>query len=248
MNEIEKKGIERLKQWLTSNNRNYKVSDKQTFDLIVDEKYAEVKTKGKPFSELDFISFTSNQQKQIEESSFKIFLVCNVSGEKSEIFEIDSSELLTKSPNEIKSYEYSKKIFQSILKASSEINIERDAYKKEAIQNDCDNVIAYIRKPNANQEIGFSKKQNTERLLDLLPEDGNEIIIVFPDFLLFSIFKINEGTFYVQSPKYLIDNDQTKFKITYKSLWGKLGFNSGDKLVLKVILNKRKYEYIGKKS
>lgn len=64
-NKIEIEGTKLLVDELKRRGRNVRASNNKTFDLIVDGKYAEVKTKKRPFKNFDFLPFTDNQYKQI---------------------------------------------------------------------------------------------------------------------------------------------------------------------------------------
>jgi hypothetical protein len=117
-NIIEVTGTELLKEKLL--NLGYKVekSDNKTFDLKVNGRYAEVKTKNKPFNKLDFISLTNKQYGNIQED-FKIFLVCNVEDVSNiEFYELSSRDLLSIIPKKIVSYEYNKGELYKINKSS----------------------------------------------------------------------------------------------------------------------------------
>jgi hypothetical protein len=63
-NLIEVKGIEILKDYLKKQNRVFEESDNKTFDLIVDSKYTEVKTKNNPYKKFDFYLLPINNMKK----------------------------------------------------------------------------------------------------------------------------------------------------------------------------------------
>lgn len=109
---IEEKGLEILKSYLDKSGRKWTKSDKKTFDLIVDGLYSEVKTKGKKFRDLDFLSFTDNQFNEAKNGTeFIIFLVCNlnsVNGNDFEIYEFKSVEFFKMVPKTYCSYEFNK--------------------------------------------------------------------------------------------------------------------------------------------
>ncbi len=114
---IESQGIEALKNALTEQGRMVEKSDKKTFDLKVDGRYAEVKTKSKPYSQLDFLSFTDNQFDKILVEEFLLFLVCNVAcPEQIEIFEFESIKLRNVEPKKYTSYEFNKSVIDRISK------------------------------------------------------------------------------------------------------------------------------------
>jgi len=116
-NQIEKKGIELLTAHLKAQNRKVEKSDNQTFDLKVDDQYAEVKTKAKPFKDFDFLAFTDNQYLQIKKGNFTVFLICNVNEpDNAEIWEFNSSLLKNLTPKKYTSYEYNKSVIGKILK------------------------------------------------------------------------------------------------------------------------------------
>ena len=107
-NKIEFIGLKELKERLIKGGRNIEKSDNKTFDLIVDGEYAEVKTKGHSFDNLDFISFTDKQHDKIFED-FIIFLVCNVNNPKDiQIYEFSSKLLKDLKFKKYSSYEYNK--------------------------------------------------------------------------------------------------------------------------------------------
>ena len=107
-NHIEIKGTELLIEKLIKLGHKVEKSDVKTFDLKVDGRYVEIKTKNKSFNNLDFISLTDKQYRKIEDD-FKIFLVCNVENDKDiEFYEISSIDLTKISPKKIEHYEYNK--------------------------------------------------------------------------------------------------------------------------------------------
>ena len=111
----ESKGIRILCKRLHKLGRTVEKSDKKTFYLVVDGKYAEVKTKERPFKELDFLSFTDNQYNEILNGNFTIFLVCNLKEpEDAEIYEFDSSILREITPKKYTSHEYNKSVFDQL--------------------------------------------------------------------------------------------------------------------------------------
>ncbi len=114
---IELLGIRTLKEVLAKQGRRFENSDNKTFDLIVDGKYAEVKNKKKPYSQLDFLSFTDKQYDKILKEEFLIFLVCNVENpERIEIYEFNSNELREKTPKKYTSHEFNKSVIDKISK------------------------------------------------------------------------------------------------------------------------------------
>jgi len=114
-NLIEQKGVEILIEWLKEQGRTIEKSDNKTFDLKVDGKYVEVKTKSKPYAKLDFLSFTDKQFREIKREKFSIFLICNVGNpSKAEIYEFCSELLKSIEPKKYTSHEYNKSILDSI--------------------------------------------------------------------------------------------------------------------------------------
>lgn len=103
----------------------------------------------------------------------------------------------------------------------------------------------------ANYEIRFGFEDNSETDLEkVLPEDGEEIIIAFPNFEFHSIIKHQKHLNYIQSPKRIVYNNGTevmsKKELTYKKLWGRLNFKSDDKFIVKPIILKYKFEFVRK--
>lgn len=116
-NPIEQKGIEMLTKLLTKQGRKVLKSDNKTFDLVVNGKYAEVKTKRKPYNKLDFLSFTDRQYKEIRNGNFTVFLVCNIGNpDNLQVYEFKSSKLKNILPKKYTSHEYNKPIIDDIKK------------------------------------------------------------------------------------------------------------------------------------
>jgi hypothetical protein len=116
-NPIETRGMEILKRKLTAQGRTVALSDNKTFDLIVDGRYAEVKTKHRPYRYIDFISFTDNQYAEIQKTDFSIFLVSNVGDpdeDKAEIWEVESSRLRGHAPKTYTSHEFNKSLLDGL--------------------------------------------------------------------------------------------------------------------------------------
>lgn len=108
-NGIEKNGIALLKRKLSELGHSVTTSDNKTYDLIVDGTYAEVKTKNKPSTNLDFISLTDKQFEEVSKNDFMVYLVCNVENEeKVEFYKIPSKLLREITPKIYTSYEYNK--------------------------------------------------------------------------------------------------------------------------------------------
>ena len=117
----ERVGLKCLETWLTRQGRKFEASDKKTFDLIVDGKYAELKTKRRPYQNFDFFYMTSNQFKAISDGPpFTLFLVCNVDNpEKAEIYEFTSELLATEEPKCEVKYYWDKGIVERLFKKST---------------------------------------------------------------------------------------------------------------------------------
>jgi hypothetical protein len=99
MSEIYKTGSdgERLLiAYLRARERTVARSDKRMFDLVVDGRYAEVKSSRQPYSRLGFIGLTKNQYKALKEGvDFTIFVVCNLNDPINlEVLEIPAIKLL----------------------------------------------------------------------------------------------------------------------------------------------------------
>jgi hypothetical protein len=89
-----------LSEWLTAKGRQVRPSDRKTFDLIVDGRYAEVKTSRAPYSELGFIGLTKAQFKALTDGvDFSVFVVCNSNDPANlEVVEILAADLLRETP------------------------------------------------------------------------------------------------------------------------------------------------------
>ena len=107
--QIEQKGLQILGAWLAGQHRTCERSHNQTFDLIVDGEYAELKTKAKGWESFDFLSLTSRQKDSLGAELKRIFLVLNVSDpENAQVCEIDAVELMRCKSNTIVHYEWNK--------------------------------------------------------------------------------------------------------------------------------------------
>jgi hypothetical protein len=89
-----------LADYLTTRGRVVRRSDRKTFDLIVDDQYAEVKSSRGPYSSLGFIGLTEAQRAaMLAGVEFTIFVVCNVANPTAlEVIEIPSTLLLVEEP------------------------------------------------------------------------------------------------------------------------------------------------------
>jgi hypothetical protein len=86
-----------------------------TFDVEVDGQRAEVKTKGKCFNDMDFISLTQNQWNAAKTQEFDIYVVCNIKLNAPEFFKVPSRALLAKKPRIVISYEYDKNVLKDAI-------------------------------------------------------------------------------------------------------------------------------------
>ena len=93
-------GEQLLAEYLTRRGRTVEVSETKTFDLLVEGRYAEVKTSLKPYAQLGFVGLTQNQYEALERGvEFSLFLVCNLAEpERLEVIEIPASGLLNEPP------------------------------------------------------------------------------------------------------------------------------------------------------
>lgn len=98
--EIGSRGERLLAEYLKARGRTVKASDRKTFDLVVDGKYAEVKTSDAPYSKLGFIGLTDAQFRELKKGTpFSIFVVCNArQPDQLEVIEFDATELLKQEP------------------------------------------------------------------------------------------------------------------------------------------------------
>ena len=112
--EIEKKGLQILISLLKAQGRKVERTN-GTFDLLVDGKRAEVKTKQKTIDTFDFVSLTQKQHASIDKG-FDIYLVCNLVGDKPEVYLINSKVLSAIRPRKVLSYEYDRSLLQNTWK------------------------------------------------------------------------------------------------------------------------------------
>jgi hypothetical protein len=98
--EVGSRGEQLLVEFLRAKGRDVERSDRKTFDLIVDGRYAEVKTSEGPYSKLGFVSLTRMQHQALTEGiPFTVFLVCNTkTPDQLEVIEFDAAELLREAP------------------------------------------------------------------------------------------------------------------------------------------------------
>jgi hypothetical protein len=88
--------------------RTVSPSDRRTFDLVVDQTYAEVKSSRQPYAQLGFVGLTHSQQEALQNGpDFILFLVCNLADPGHEqIFEVRSSDLRSQKPTIEPTYYY----------------------------------------------------------------------------------------------------------------------------------------------
>jgi len=115
---IEKRALELLKQHLASQGRTVRPSDNKTFDLIVDDRYGELKAKDKPYRAFDFFFMSENQYNAaLAGPEFSLFLVCGVANEPEvQIFEIPSTRLRILRPKSEIHYYYDKGLVDQLLR------------------------------------------------------------------------------------------------------------------------------------
>lgn len=89
-----------LATYLSARGRIVSRSDKKMFDLVVDGRYAEVKSSRGPYSRLGFIGLTENQYKALTNGTdFSLFMVCKLKDPANlEVVEITAAQLLTEEP------------------------------------------------------------------------------------------------------------------------------------------------------
>lgn len=90
-----------LRDYLIAHGRTVTPSDRKTFDLIVDGRYAEVKTSRAPYSKLQFIGLTDSQYAALTKdgADFSIFIVCNACDpDNIEVIELRAGDLLRERP------------------------------------------------------------------------------------------------------------------------------------------------------
>ena len=112
---IEKDGLKLLIPCLQK--LGHSVSQKNgTFDLSIDDSDAEVKAKGKPFADLDFITYTQNQYDAIRRGhDFDTYIVCGVSKGIPELFRLPSKSLRSVDATPWTLYSYSKRLLSGLL-------------------------------------------------------------------------------------------------------------------------------------
>lgn len=93
-------GERALAEHLVAQGRSVAPSDTKTFDLVVDGRYAEVKSSKGPYNKLGFVGLTDNQMRALRDGvDFSLFLVCNLAKPDAlEIIEIRGQELLRETP------------------------------------------------------------------------------------------------------------------------------------------------------
>jgi len=111
---IEEKATKILIDYLESKGHKVEKSDRKTFDLIINGKYAEIKGKYKCFKDLDFISLSDRQYQEALKNDFDIYLVCDLENTP-EIHKISSRKLLKQRTRRITSYEFDKSAIKNCL-------------------------------------------------------------------------------------------------------------------------------------
>ena len=113
-------GEQAVADYLRSQGRSVTASGDKTFDLIVDGRYAEVKSVSKCFDTYDFITLTDKQYQALESGvDFSIFLVCNLGNDAAmEIREFPAALLLKERPAVYRSYEWSRTKIRRLLNAA----------------------------------------------------------------------------------------------------------------------------------
>ena len=93
-------GEQLLADWLSTRGRTVKPSGIKTFDLIVDGRYAEVKSSRAPYAKLGFIGLTDAQRMaMLKGPEFTLFVVCNTAHpEALEVVEIPAADLAAEEP------------------------------------------------------------------------------------------------------------------------------------------------------
>jgi hypothetical protein len=118
--EIERAGTEFLKKWLQARGRSVLESDRKTFDLIVDGKYAEVKAKGKSFECFDFLVLSDAQHEALRYGQelivFLVLGVCEPGRER--VIEISAAELLSIQPKVWRQFYWDKGMLDSVWSVS----------------------------------------------------------------------------------------------------------------------------------
>jgi hypothetical protein len=112
---IEEKGISLLVERLTNDGHNVQRLRGGTFDLEIDGRQAEAKSKGDRFEHLDFISFTENQWAAVKEQDFDIYIVSGIKEGTPEFRKLSSCDLRHKSPRVVTSYECDKRAVKDIV-------------------------------------------------------------------------------------------------------------------------------------
>ena len=85
----------KAREYFLKKNPNAIKSKNKTFDFIINGRYVELKGKGAPFADIDFISLTNKQYLAIGKIDFDIYLVCGLNTNTPKICKIDPKKLTT---------------------------------------------------------------------------------------------------------------------------------------------------------
>ena len=99
-------GEQLLAEYLAARGHAVSRSDKKTFDLIVDGRYADVKASRAPYAKLGFIGLTDAQFAEMTAGvDFSVFVVCNTQNcEALEVIELTSTQLRAEPPTTATTY------------------------------------------------------------------------------------------------------------------------------------------------
>ena len=95
-----------LTEYLTRRGHTVSPSGRKTFDLIVDGRYADVKTSRAPYARLGFVGLTDAQHAALlAGEDFSVFVVCNAQDPSApEVLEFTSSQLRGETPTAATTY------------------------------------------------------------------------------------------------------------------------------------------------
>jgi hypothetical protein len=126
--EIGARGERLLAEYLTARGRVVAPSDRKTFDLIVDGRYAEVKTSDGPYAKLGFIGLTAAQYRALRDgTAFSVFVVCNAKNpEQLEVLEFDAIELLKEEPKVECTYYWYRKHLDKCRSVAEEVSVSEN--------------------------------------------------------------------------------------------------------------------------
>ena len=120
ISQIGRQGQELLVAQLKAAGRTVEVSPRKTFDLVVDGRFAEVKSTSKSYERFDetFLTLTQKQYDAMakDKIDFTIFLVCNVDGPGGiDVKEFPASKLREREPVVEATYYYRKRDIDAVL-------------------------------------------------------------------------------------------------------------------------------------